>query len=61
MRVCVGRGGACPGEDTIDERSLLGRQGSFNFLTSNGVLCGEIDLRDKERLEGFSEAMLAAF
>jgi len=60
LGVCVGGSGACPGEDAIDERCLLGRQGGFNFLASNGVLCGEVDLRDKEGLEGFSEAMLAA-
>ena len=60
LGICVGRSGAYFGEDTIDERCLLGRQGGFNVLVRNGVLCGEIDLGDEEGLKRLPEAMLAA-
>lgn len=46
--------GCLLGEDAVDEGRFGGGEGGLDVLARGGILCGELDLRDEERLESSS-------
>lgn len=61
MRIGIGRSisGLC--EDAVDEGCVACGEGGLDFLTGDGIACGEIDLGNEEGFECFPDLGLECF